>query len=136
VITYVLDSSAVIRYLQGHPGAVRVRDVLQLRRSHGCQVEISAVQWGEVAYTSAKIYGESTVIAVLSELVAFGIEVVAASGDRAVKAGMIKESLKIPYADSFAIELAAGSSDRVLVTADFDMKPAAHLVNIEFLPTK
>jgi hypothetical protein len=38
--------------------------------------------------------------------------------------------------DAFGLELAARSSDRVFVTADFDFKPASRDVKIEFLPAK
>jgi predicted nucleic acid-binding protein len=134
--TYVLDTSAVVRYLQGHSSGERVRDLLLARHDGHCRIVISAVQWGEMAYTAARIYGEGTVPGVLSELTSFGIEVIAASGERAEKAGLLKASLKIPYADAFCVQLAGDSPDHVLVTADFDMKPAAHLVNIEFLPAK
>jgi hypothetical protein len=40
---------------------------------------------------------------------------------------------KIPYADAFEVELASDSADHVLLTADFDVKPAACDVKIEFL---
>ena len=55
---------------------------------------------------------------------------------RAVRAALIKVSRKIPYADAFGVELVSESSDRVLVTADFDLKAAARDVKIEFLPRK
>ena len=48
----------------------------------------------------------------------------------------IKLNRKIPYVDAFGVELAAESSDRILVTADFDLKPAIKDVKVEFLPRK
>ena len=37
---------------------------------------------------------------------------------------------------AFAVELAGDSENHILVTADFDMKPARPDVTIEFLPNK
>jgi hypothetical protein len=73
---------------------------------------------------------------VLSQLGAFGLQVVAADADSAVRAALIKVETGVPYVDSFAVELAGRGSDRVLVTADFDFKAAKRDVRIEFLPAK
>ncbi len=37
---------------------------------------------------------------------------------------------------AFGVELAADSAEHILVTADFDVKPAERDVHIEFLPVK
>jgi hypothetical protein len=73
---------------------------------------------------------------VLSRLDAFGLPAVAADGDSSVRAAMIKVETGIPYVDSFGVELAGRGLNRVLVTADFDFKPASREVAIEFLPVK
>ena len=70
---------------------------------------------------------------VLARLEAFGFEIVPVSPERAVRASLIKLTSKIPYADAFGVELAAESSDRILVTADFDLKPATKDVEIRVL---
>jgi len=64
------------------------------------------------------------------------IEVVAADGERAVRASLIRVKRDLPYVDAFGVELAGDSSDHVLVTADFDFKPASRDVATEFLPAK
>ncbi len=134
--TYVLDASAVLRFLHKHTGSVRVGEILGFIEPGSGRAAISAVNWGEVACTTAKLQGSSMVNPILAQLLYLGLEVIPASPERAVRAGMLKASLKIPYADAFCIELASDSPDHVLVTADFDMKPAEHLVKIEFLPVK
>ena len=72
----------------------------------------------------------------LSRLSAFGLQIIAVDGDRAVRAAMIKLKRTIPYVDAFGVELAVDSGARVFVTADFDFKPASRDVKIEFLPAK
>jgi hypothetical protein len=55
----------------------------------------------------------------LARLEAFGLEVVPASAESAVRTSLIKLKREIPYVDAFGVELAADSPDHVLVTADF-----------------
>jgi hypothetical protein len=49
---------------------------------------------------------------------------------------LIKLKRDLPYVDAFGVELAGDSGDHIFVTADFDFKPAARDVTIEFLPAK
>ena len=56
---------------------------------------------------------------VLSRLSAFGLPIIAADADRAVRSSLIKLKRQIPYVDAFGIELASGLQDHVFVTADF-----------------
>jgi PIN domain nuclease of toxin-antitoxin system len=135
MVTYVLDSSAVLRYLHNQAGSDRVAEILNRHLAGDCEAVISAPHWGEVAGITCKLYGERETERVLSRLSAFGLGVVAADGDRAVRAALIKVKRGIPYVDSFGVEL-AGKLEGVLVTADFDFKPAIRDVKIEFLPAK
>lgn len=136
MVTYVLDSSAVLRYLDDEPGAARVSEILKGHIGGRCEAVICALHWGEVAGISLKLRGEQAVELVLSRLNAFGIQVIAADGERAVRAARIKVKRRIPYVDAFGVEFAAQSSDRIFVTSDFDFKPAAADAKIEFLPAK
>ena len=134
MVTYVFDASAVLRYLDGEAGGDRVNEILKELMRGSCQVMISAVQWGEVAGIILKSHGKQDCHATLSQLFAMGIEIVSASGDRAVKSALVKAQRKIPYADAFCVELTSSRPESVLVTSDFDLKPAARDVKIEFLP--
>jgi predicted nucleic acid-binding protein len=136
VVIYALDASAILRFLDGEAGGDRVRDLLKEQVNGNCSVVVSAVHWGEVASVTAKLHGTDAVVPVLSQLTSFGMEVVPATAERAVRAGLIKVARKIPYADAFGVELAAGTPDCMLVTADFEVKPAEQEIKIEFLPKK
>jgi len=136
MVTYVLDSSAVLRYLHSQAGADRVAEIIQGHLAGDCQAIMAAAHWGEVAGITCKLYGRREMEQVLLRLGAFGFEVVAADGDSAVRAALIKVDTGIPFVDSFALELAGRGLDRVLVTADFDFKAAKRDVKIEFLPAK
>jgi predicted nucleic acid-binding protein len=136
MVTYVLDSSAVLRYLHSQAGSERVAEIIKGHLAGACEALTPAAHWGEIAGITCKLYGRREMEKVLSRLGAFGLQVVAADGDSAVRAALIKIETGIPYVDSFAVELAGRGSNRVLVTADFDFKPASQQVKIEFLPAK
>jgi PIN domain nuclease of toxin-antitoxin system len=136
MVTYVLDSSAILRYLDDEAGAARVAEIIKSHLAGRCETIISALHWGEVAGITCKTHGSRAMELVLSRLSAFGFQIVAADAERAVRASLIKLKREIPYVDAFGVELAADSSDRVFVTADFDFKPATRDATIEFLPKK
>jgi len=136
MVTYVLDSSAILRYLDDEAGAARVAEIIKSHLAGRCGAIVSALHWGEVAGITCKAHGKQAMELVLSRLSAFGLQIVAADGDRAVRASLIKLKRYLPYVDAFGVELACDSKDHVFVTADFDFKPASRDVAIEFLPVK
>ena len=133
---YVLDSSAILRYLDGGVGSDRVAEIIKNHMAGRCEAVICSLHWGEVAGQICKRRGARVMESVLSRLSAFGFELVPADAERSVRAALIKVKRQIPYVDAFGVELAAESADRVFVTADFDFKPASRDVKIEFLPAK
>ncbi|HZY63609.1 MAG TPA: PIN domain-containing protein [Edaphobacter sp.] len=136
MVTYVLDASAILRYLDGEAGAERVKAILKAHLAEECGIAISAIHWGEVAGIVFKRHGRAKMDTVLARLSAFGFEVVPATEQRAVRSALVKAERRIPYADAFGIELAGDSTEHVLITADFDAKAAEGDVRIEFLPVK
>ncbi len=133
---YALDSSAVLRYIDGEAGSERVASLIKEHLAGKCECIISAIHWGEIGGVVAKVHGNQAMELVLSRLASFGLEVVPATAGRSVRAALTKLKTKIPYANAFGAELAMESPDRILVTADFDLKPAARDVKIEFFPRK
>jgi len=136
MVSYVLDASAVLRYLDDEAGADRVSEIIKSHLAGNCEVVISALHWGEIAGIVHKVHGGTAMDLALSRLNAFGFHIVPVTEDRAVRASLIKVKKNIPYVDSFGVELASDLPDSVLVTADFDLKPAQREVKIEFLPIK
>jgi predicted nucleic acid-binding protein len=136
VTVFVLDASAVLRFIDKEAGCNRVAEILQDRMDQVVEVAISAVQWGEVAGRVRKKLGATGQNYVLETLADFSPRIVPATGERAVHAAEIKQERKLPYADAFALDLAMDSPDHVLVTADYDFKAVADLARIEFLPAK
>jgi predicted nucleic acid-binding protein len=136
MVTYVLDSSAVLRYLHDEAGAERVAEIIKAHLAGHCEAVMAAPHWGEAAGIACKLYGRREMERVLSRLGAFGLRVVAADAQRSVRAALIKLDKKHPYVDAFGVELASEGRDRIFVTADFDFKGIGQDVRIEFLATK
>ncbi len=133
---YVLDASALIRYLDREAGWERVREILRECIEAGAELSISAVQWGEVAGNLRKRFGPAEEAHILSHLLPSEARIAPARADQAVRAAEHKVDRGIAYADAFAVELAMESPDRVLVTADYGFKAVEDLARIEFLPMK
>jgi PIN domain nuclease of toxin-antitoxin system len=136
MVTYILDSSAILRYVDDEAGAARVAEIIKSHLAGRCMARMSAVHWGEVAGITCKAHGKQAVEMLLARLSAFGLQVVAADGDRAVRAALIKLKRDLPYVDAFGVELAGDSGEHVFVTADFDFKRVGRDIAIEFLPVK
>jgi len=136
MITYVLDSSAALRYFDDGAGADRVEEVLIVCTSRRANLTISALQWGEIAGKLRKRFGESDEIQLLGSLLPSEATIVSATADRAVHAAGLKVDRNIAYADAFALDLAMASPDCVLLTADYDFKAVDDLARIEFLPAE
>jgi PIN domain nuclease of toxin-antitoxin system len=136
MVRYVLDSSAVLRYLDGEAGSDRVAEIIKDHVTGRCEAVICSLHWGEIAGQTYKSRGAPAMEAVMSRLGAFGIAVVSVDAHRAVRAALIKSRTAIPYVDAFGVELSKDSAESVFVTADFDFKPASRVVPIEFLPKK
>lgn len=132
----MLDSSAILRYLDGEAGSDRVAEIIKDHIAGRCEAVICSLHWGEIAGQICRQRGAPAMELVLSRLSAFAFEVIPADAERAVRAALIKIKRQIPYVDAFGVELAAESGDRVFVTADFDFKPASRDAKIEFLPAK
>ncbi len=133
---YVLDSSALIRYLDKEAGGERVKAVLKACVTGQAEIRISAVQWGEVAGNLRKRFGAEEEGRILSSLLPSEAGIVPASGERAVCAAELRVDHKMSYADAFALNLAMDSPQHVLVTADYGFKSVDNLAQIEFLPAR
>ena len=136
MVVFVLDASAMLRFVDDEAGAERVSEAFQIHAAGRAQIVMSAIQWGEVAGVFYKRYGLPGVDRIVRRLRALHVEVIPVSADRAERSAVIKATRRIPYADSFAVELASETPQHVLITAHFDYKPAEQDIAIEFLPPK
>jgi len=133
---YVMDSSAVLRYVDREAGSDRVVAIFKACVQGQDRARISAVQWGEIAGSVRRKFGAQNQNRILDSLVPLDLEIVPATGERAAHAAELRVDHGISYADAFAAELAMETSDRVLVTADYGFKVLCNVARVEFLPAK
>jgi len=138
MVIYALDTSAFLRFVDDETGADRIADIFREQADGSAKVIMCAVHWGELAHGTLKRYGAAAMDDSLHRFKALGIEIIPVGELRAARTATIRHryNYKIPYADAFGVELAGHSLDRVLVTADFDVKAAEQDIAIEFLPPK
>lgn len=132
---YVLDSSAVLRYVDNGAGADRMEAILLDCIRGLASLTISAIQWGEIAGKIRKRFGETGELRILGSLLPSEATIIPVTAERAIRAAALKVDRNLAYADAFAIELTMDPPDRVLITADYGFKKADDLVRIEFLPS-
>ena len=133
--TYVADASALLRYLDREPGFTRMADLLKETARENTELLVSAVNWGEIISVIYRAHGISVARSTSSRLRALPLNILPVDTEHAEAAGIFKQDFKVPYADAFAGALAL-LRGATLITADFDFKPAAHAIQIEFLPGK
>ena len=110
-MSYCLDSSAVLRWLQGaEPAASRVAEALEQRPA------MSWINLGEVAYVLQRATDRATALAAIRDLrPRLSLEV--PTPERVLAAADIKAGYTMAYADAFAVATAL-ANDAVLLTGD------------------
>ena len=128
----VLDSWAVIAYLEGEPAAERVADHIADAHENDIPMFISVVNAGEVWYIIARETSVSDADRSITELRHLGIEFVNADWSLAHDAGVYKSKLKMSFADCFAAAV-AHQKKALLLTGDPEFKQVEQEITIDWL---
>jgi predicted nucleic acid-binding protein len=115
---YVLDASAVVRYLTNGAGAAKVDALIDRAGEGEARLSISVVNWGEALYSLAKMHGLNKAKAGLVALNAL-LEPVVVDESLAEAAAIVWLHYRLGYADCFAAALAL-RLNATLVTSDPD----------------
>ena len=114
---YVLDSFALLAYLQGKAGMERVKAVLHAAEDDRRRVFLSWINLGEVLYITEREQGVWRAHETLALLQALPIRLLEATPQAALEAAHIKANHLLAYADAFAV--AAAIQERaVILTGD------------------
>jgi len=130
--TIVLDSWAIMSYLQGEPSAEKVADIIADAHEDNVPLLMSVVNAGEVWYIIARRTSEADADRSMRELKQLGIAMVDADWDIAHDAGRFKAKHKMSFADCFAAALAK-QQKASLVTGDQEFRQVAADVTIIWL---
>ena len=129
---YLLDSFALLAYLNDEAGCTRVKEILALAEDRKCRVVMCLVNLGEVLYITERERGLAMAQGVLALAESLPLELLEVSRDLVLDAAHIKAHHPLSYADAFATA-AAVHENAVVVTGDPEFKSVEELIKIEWL---
>lgn len=134
---FVLDSFALLAYLEAEPGMPRVRTVLANATAGTTRVYLSLMNLGEVVYIVERERGLPEAQRLLAVIEQLPITVMPVTRATVLAAAHIKARYPVAYADAFAV-VTAQDQQGILVTGDPEFKPvvAAGVVQVEWLPVR
>ena len=132
---YVLDSFALLAYLDGEVGMDRVRDILVEAAQGYCRIVLSVINLGEVLYITEREAGLPQAQAVLAVVEQLPIEILPAANEIVLAAAHLKANYPVAYADAFAV-VAAMESGGTILTGDHEFEQVEELVEVAWLHQK
>ncbi|MBI4585845.1 MAG: type II toxin-antitoxin system VapC family toxin [Planctomycetes bacterium] len=132
---YVLDSFALLAYLEGEVGMARVREVLEGAEAGEHNLYLSLINLGEVLYITEREKGLVQAHKTLAAIDQLPVKIVDVSRSTVLAAAHIKAHHPISYADAFAV-VTARDYDGIIITGDPELKAVAaeKIVIIDWLP--
>ncbi len=129
---YVLDTWAVIAYLEDEPSGAQVEELIASAHEEQIPIYMSVVNVGEVWYTFAREISEEEADASVKALRDLRIQFEDADWTLTQEAARFKSKNKMSYADAFAAALAK-TKKADLVTGDNEFKPLDGEIKIAWL---
>lgn len=129
---YVLDSWAVLAYLEDEPSGQSVANLIVEAQENGQPIYLSIVNAGEVWYILAREVSEAEADKAIGELQRLGIQFVDAAWPLVRAAAAFKAKGKLSYADCFAAALASDQQAE-LVTGDKEFKQVEGRVKVRWV---
>jgi predicted nucleic acid-binding protein len=128
----LLDSFAVMAWLQDEKGARTVQNLLVEARRSGEKLLLHEINLAEVYYLTIRRTSEERAKSLAAQFLTLPIEVVSTTREILWDAAQIKARHSVSLADAFAAATAIQRDARV-VTGDAEFKPISHLVEILWL---
>ncbi|MBM3181653.1 MAG: type II toxin-antitoxin system VapC family toxin [Chloroflexi bacterium] len=129
---YVLDTWAVIAYLEDEPSGEQVEDLIATAHEEQIPIYMSVINVGEVWYTMAREISEAEANASVKTLHDLRIQFENADWELTQEAARFKSQNKMSYADAFAAALSK-IKKADLVTGDGEFKPLDGEIKISWV---
>ncbi len=117
----VLDSYAILTYLQQQEGHEEIAEIFEESVAKDREIYLCVINWGEVIYQALRRGGEDRARLAEDAMKALPIQVVEANKELTLQAAHLKANHKMSYADCFAAALAMKKKCE-LVTGDKEFK--------------
>ena len=128
----LLDSFAVIAWLQNEPGAQTVENLLVEASRTNEKLLLQEVNLAEVYTLSIRRVGEEQTRVLAEQLLTLPIEVISTTTQILWQAALLKAEYSLSLADAFAAATAM-ASNATIVTGDPEFEAIAHLVEISWV---
>jgi predicted nucleic acid-binding protein len=134
---FVLDSFALLAYLEGEAGKPIVQALLADAAAGTHTVYLSLINLGEALYIIERERGLAPAQRALAAVDQLPVKIVPVSRATVLAAAHLKARFPIAYADAFAI-VAARDHAATVVTGDREFEPVAQagLVNVRWISRK
>lgn len=129
---YVLDSYAVICFLQREKGFETVKKALETAARKNIKTLLTTVNWGEVYYIIKREEGAGVADAMAEIIDTLPVEIVPADRELTRRAAELKADKKMSYADCFAAA-AARMHKAAVITGDKEFREVEGEVRIEWI---
>jgi len=133
--TKVLDSWALIAFLEDEPAAAEVQRLLEQAVAEKHKLLLGVVNWGEIYLSTMREVSQEAAERTAREIAALPLEIVGVGEDLVLarQAAVLKATHKMSYADCFAAALAKIHGAE-LVTGDPEFKEVEREVKVAWLP--
>lgn len=129
---FVLDSFALLAYLQDEAAATRIEKLLENAGKEKCRLFLSMINLGELLYITERRGGVAKAQDALALIRQLPIEIVPVDEQIVFAAAHIKANHAISYADCFAVATAI-QGNATIVTGDPEFQSAEAIVKVEWL---
>jgi len=126
---FIFDSHTILKLFQKEKGYEKVVRLLQEIKKSGATKYISAINLGEIIYSTKREFGDQKKIEVLANIERLQFTVLPTPNSLIFQAAEYKAQYGISYADCFLIASAL-EHKATIVTGDPEFKKVEHLVNI------
>ena len=129
---YVLDSFALMAYLNVESGTDRMINLLTQAKVGDCQLLLCSINLGEILYMVERRRGLSKAQQTQSLIESLPIQEIPAERSLILDAAHIKASHAISYSDAFVAALAI-REQATIITGDPEFKSVESMVMVEWL---
>jgi uncharacterized protein len=129
---YILDSWAVIAFLEDEPSAPQIADLIASAHEEEIPLYMTVINVGEVWYTIAREISEDDANASIKELRDLRIQFENVDWELTQEAARFKSQHKMSYADCYAAALAK-LKKADLVTGDNEFKGLENEIKIQWV---
>ena len=130
--SYILDTFALLAYLQDEPVASHIEKLLENAEKGKCRLYFSLINLGELLYITERRGGVVKAQDALALIRQLPIEIISAEEQTVFAAAHIKANHPLSYANSFVVA-AAIQEDAIIITGDPDFQSVEAFVKVEWL---